>query len=327
MMVTFYIGCGVSLIAVAFAPTLLLLAVALCFVGVFAAIYHPVGMAMLIEISQARGRTLAFNGICGNLGVALAAGLTATVIAWLGWRAAFLLPGLICVATGILYLLKVPDDHKQGAKRQSKAQVPLSARAMVIMLGLYVVISITGGLTFNTILVSVPKIVDERIGDSVPLVMVGSLATAIFLCGAAGQLIVGRLVEKMAPAVLFVIVVALQVLGCLWAATTTGLTLVIGLAVTMAGIYGQVTSGDIVLARYTADAWRGRVYAVRYFLTFVSAGVAVQMIKVLYGRGGFDLILWTIVGVTAVLLAAVIGFATLVLSVEARQRTSLQPAE
>jgi MFS family permease len=205
--------------------------------------------------------------------------------------------------------------------------VPLSSRAMLIMLGLYLVISVTGGLTFNTILIAVPKIVEERVGDSVPLVMVGGIATAVFICGAIGQLIVGRLVEKMQPALLFVIVVVLQVIGCLWAATTTGLPLVIGLALTMAGIYGQVTTGDIVLARYTADAWRGRIYAVRYFVTFVAAGLAVQVIKILYGRGGFDLVLWAMVGTTAVLLAAVTGFATLVLSVEARQRLAVAPAE
>jgi MFS family permease len=327
MMAAFYLGCGASLIAAALAPTLIILATALFFLGVFASIYHPVGMAMLIEISQARGRTLAFNGVCGNLGVALAAGITATLIAWLGWRAAFLVPGILCAAAGIFYLLTVPDDHSHAKKRQSKAQVPLSSRAMIVMLALYLVISITGGLTFNTILITVPKIVEERVGADVPLVMVGGIATAVFICGAIGQLIVGRVVERVAPAVLFIIVVVMQVAGCLWAATTTGLPLVIGLAVTMAGIYGQVTTGDIVLARYTADAWRGRIYAVRYFVTFVSAGLAVQVIKILYERGGFDLVLWAMVGITAILLAAVIGFATLVLSVEARQRLAAAPAE
>lgn len=327
MMAAFYTGCGLSLIAAAFAPNLYVLACALFALGIFAAIYHPVGMAMLIEVSQARGRTLAFNGVCGNLGVALAAGITAALIAWIGWRAAFLVPGMICVATGIAYVLTVPDDHLRGGKRQTKAKVPLSARAMTIMFALYLVISVTGGLTFNTILISVPKIIDERVGDSVSLVAVGGIATAVFLCGALGQIIVGRLVEKMAPAFLFTIVVALQVLGCLWAATTSGLPLIIGLAVTMAGIYGQVTTGDIVLARYTADAWRGRIYAVRYFLTFVSAGIAVQVIAILHARGGFDLVLWSMVGVTLILLVAVIGFAALVLSVEAQQRTAPQPAE
>ena len=64
------------------------------------------------------------------------------------------------------------------------------------------------------------------------------------------------------------------------------------LAVTVAAaIYGQVTVNDIVLARYTADAWRGRVYAVRYFLLFISAGVAIGMISLLHEHGGFTLVL------------------------------------
>ena len=75
MMVAFYVGCGLALLAAAAAHSLPVMAAALFGLGVFAAIYHPVGMAMLIEISQARGRTLAFNGVCGNLGVALAAGI------------------------------------------------------------------------------------------------------------------------------------------------------------------------------------------------------------------------------------------------------------
>ena len=103
MMVVFYAGCGLSLIAAAFAPNLIMLAVALFLLGVFAAIYHPVGMAMLIEASQARGRTLAFNGVCGNLGAALAAGITAFLAYWLGWRAAFLLPAVLCLATAPLF--------------------------------------------------------------------------------------------------------------------------------------------------------------------------------------------------------------------------------
>src|SRR3954470_1837451 len=110
MMVVFYAGCGLSLIAAALAPTPLMLGAALFLLGVCAAIYHPVGMAMLIEASQARGRTLAFNGVCGNLGAALAAGISAALASWFGWRWAFLVPAVLCVATGIAYLALVPDD-------------------------------------------------------------------------------------------------------------------------------------------------------------------------------------------------------------------------
>ena len=79
MMALFYFGCGVSLIGAALAPNLITLAVALFALGMFAAIYHPVGTAMLIEQATARGRSLAFNGVCGNLGVAFAAGITAVL--------------------------------------------------------------------------------------------------------------------------------------------------------------------------------------------------------------------------------------------------------
>src|SRR4051794_3568835 len=97
MMVLFYAGCGVSLLAASIAPNLIALACALFALGAFAAIYHPVGTSMLIEQATARGRSLAFNGVCGNLGAALAAGMTAVLIAALGWRAAFLVPGIVCV--------------------------------------------------------------------------------------------------------------------------------------------------------------------------------------------------------------------------------------
>src|SRR5208283_2443429 len=100
MMAAFYIGCGVSLIGAAFAPSLYALAVALFALGVFAAIYHPVGTAMIIENATQRGRSLAFNGVCGNLGVSLAAGVTAALTALLSWRGAFLVPGLVSIATG-----------------------------------------------------------------------------------------------------------------------------------------------------------------------------------------------------------------------------------
>jgi MFS family permease len=325
MMAAFYIGCGVSLVGVSAAPNLTMLAVSMFCVGVFAAIYHPVGMPMLLEASRAQGRTIAFNGVCGNLGAALAAGITAAIASWLGWRAAFLVPAAICIATGIGYVMLVPDDRHHTAKRKTVADVVLSQRAAMVLFALYVVISLTGGLTFNTISIALPKIVNERLGTDVPLLLVGSLTTAVFMCGAVAQIVVGRLVERFAPYRLFAIIVGLQFAGILWAANASGVTLLFALALTMAAIYGQVTVGDLVIARYTADAWRGRVYAVRYFLTFISAGAAVSIIAWLYARGGFDLLLATVAGIAGVFFAGVIGIVLLVSGVE-RARVA-QPAE
>jgi MFS family permease len=327
MMAAFYLGCGLSLAAAALAPNLTALAVALFALGVFAAIYHPVGMAMLIDVSRARGRTLAFNGVCGNVGAALAAGITAALASWLGWRGAFVVPAAVCLATGIAYLAMVPDDRHRTGKRQSVADIVMSWRLAAAVFGVYIVISISSGLVFNTVSIALPKIVDERLGQSASLIAVGGLATAVFLCGAAAQLAMGRLVERVAPHLLFAAVVATQFIALLWAARATGAMLIAALAVLMAGIYAQVTVGDIVIARYTADAWRGRIYAVRYFLTFVSSGAAVAIIAFLHGRGGFDLVLAVIAAIAAVLLAAVVAFVLLVSGLEKERRRAVQPAE
>jgi MFS family permease len=326
MMAAFYLGCGVSLVGVGLSPNLVMLAVSMFGVGMFAAIYHPVGMPMLLEASRAQGRTVAFNGVCGNLGAALAAGIAAAIASWFGWRAAFLVPAVVCIATGIAYVLLVPDDRHRTATRTKVADVPLTHRAALIMFGLYIVISLCSGLVFNTMSIALPKVVDERAGSDLPLLLVGSLTTAVFMCGAIAQLAVGRMVERIPPYQLFAVVVAMQLASILWASYTSGVMLMIALAIAMAAIYAQVTVGDLVIARYTADAWRGRIYAVRYFLTFVSAGAAVSIIAFLYGRGGFDLLLLSIVAIAAILLVGVIGFVILVGGVE-RDRRAAQPAE
>ena len=327
MMVAFFIGCGLSLGVAGFAPNMAVLAAALFGLGVFAAIYHPVGMAMLIEISQAKGRVLAFNGVCGNLGVALAAGITGILASWFGWRAAFLVPALICVASGIAYRAIIADDSHTIAHRKKTAEVALTPRAAIAMFLLFVVISVSSGLVFNTVLVALPKLVDEQLGNTVNLTIVGGLATAVFLCGALSQLAVGRLIERMSGPMLFAIVVTIQFFGVVMAARSSGAMLLISLAIAMASIYGQVTVGDIVVARFTADAWRGRIYSVRYFLNFTSSAGAVALIAFLHDRGGFALVLAVIAACAGVMLAGVYGFAGVAFAVEHRQRAAVQPAE
>jgi MFS family permease len=325
MMAAFYMGCGLSLAAAGLAPNLTTMAVAMFALGMFAAIYHPVGMAMLIEATNARGRSLAFNGVCGNLGVSLAAGISAALATWLGWRAAFYVPASLFVLTGIVYLWVTPDDRHQAKSRVSAPAVPLTPRLAVMLFGLFIVIALSAGLTFNVLTIALPKIVDERLSRDLPLLFVGSIATAVLVCGALAQLSVGRLVEWVPPHMIFAIVTGLGFLGNLWAAYASGTALLVALAIAIAAIYGQVTVNDMIMARYTADAWRGRVYAVRYFLLFISAGVAIGMISLLHETGGFALVLGVNAVIALLLFVTTLALVAMIISVEGRQRT--QPAE
>ncbi|MGC1357686.1 MAG: MFS transporter [Xanthobacteraceae bacterium] len=326
MIAAFYGGCGLALIAAGLAPSLEVLAVALFALGVFAAIYHPVGTAMVIESAVQRGRTVAFNGVCGNLGVSLAAGVTALLTATLSWRGAFLVPGVVCLATVPLYLWLVPDERRHKSSRNASPEVGVSTAIAVTLFGLFVVVALSAGLVFNTLSVALPKIVDERI-PGISLLAVGGLTTAVFICGAIAQLTVGRLVERFPVHILFAAMAIMQFVGVIWTVYASGVTLLFALAFTMAAIYGQITVNDLVIARYTADAWRGRVYAVRYFLTFMISGVAVSMIAVFYARGGFPLVLGVNALVALGFLVAVLAIALIAQNVEKSRVPHAVPAE
>jgi MFS family permease len=326
MMVAFYLGCGASLIAAALAPSLVALAVALFVLGVFAAIYHPVGTAMVIETATHRGRTVAFNGVCGNLGISLAAGITALLTAALSWRGAFAVPGIICIVTSIAYVWVIPDEAQHKTARNATADVPLSAVVAATLFGLFIGVALAAGLVFNTLSVALPKIVDERVSN-ISLVEVGGLTTAVFICGAIAQMAVGRLVERFRLHILFAVLAVMQFAGVVWTAYASGTTVLFALAFTMAAIYGQITVNDLIIARYTADAWRGRVFAVRYFLTFMISGVAVSMIAFLYTRGGFPLVLGTTAVFALGFLIAVLAIAYIAANVERARVPHAMPAE
>ena len=76
MIAVFFVGIGLASIATAMAQTPLQVGIGLFVMGVFAAIYHPVGLAMVTQKWRNTGMRLAVNGVWGNLGVASAALLT-----------------------------------------------------------------------------------------------------------------------------------------------------------------------------------------------------------------------------------------------------------
>lgn len=328
MIATFFIGTGVSAAAVGLAPNFTMLAVTLFAVGIFAAIYHPVGTPMVIEQAVNRGRTMSVNGVCGNIGVSVAAAGTAALTAWIGWRWAFFIPAVVFILTGIAYLVMTPRDGPRRAVVPHAQDVRLDRRMVLAVVGLFLTLAVSSGLVFNALTVTVPKIIDTRLGDAVPLAVVGFLATAVFLCGAVAQLSVGRLVDRFQPHQLLSAVALSQLIGVIWINYATGWPMLAALAIAIAAIYGQVTLNDIVLARYTPPAWRGRVYAMRFFLNFALAGPAVWGIGRLYDSGGFSVVLWVITIVAAVFFVNSVAITVLVMGVErARRADAAQAAE
>lgn len=290
MLAVFFIGYGLSCLGVASADRPAAFAGWLLVLGVASAIYHPVGSTMLVSHARKLGRDLGVNAVWGNLGAASAAGVTALIAASFGWRVAFVLPGLVCLVLGAAFIALVPGDGNPAANRSGKAEL-IPVNRPKALLAIFAVAIIAGGMTFNITTIALPKVIDERLGLDLPLALIGSLATLIFVFGAATQWLMGRLVDRYTLPTLFVGLALFQPLGLALAATTSGAPLLIGLVMTMAAIYGQVVVNDAMVARYVPAQHRAKAFSVRYFLGFTVSGFVVPMLALLHAQGGFGLVL------------------------------------
>jgi MFS family permease len=329
MMAVYFFGTGIAAAAVGLASSFTMLAVALCAVGVFAAIYHPVGLPMLVDTAVNRARTMSWNGVCGNVGVSIASGITAFIVVAIGWRAAFFVPAAVFIVTGVFYVWFVPDEGRRRAIPPTVHDVVLDRRLTITVVSLFMVLALFSGLVFNCLTITLPKIVDVRIGHDVPIALVGAIATAVFLCGAVAQVSMGRLVERIPPHLVMSGIAITQLVAMLLVTHLTGWSLLPALALAVAAIYAQVTVGDFILARYTPSAWRGRVYALRFFLIFTTAGPAVWAIGRLWDRGGADLVLFVTAIIAALFAINSLAITFLVAGAEGRRTRAavVAPAE
>jgi MFS family permease len=148
-------------------------------------------------------------------------------------------------------------------------------------------VAITGGIVFNAVTVSLPKLFDERLaaltGSSFG---VGALVAAVYTVGAVAQLLVGRYVDRHPLKTVFIPLSLLQAPCLLLAAYSSDWLLVALASGVVFAIFGQVVINDAMVARYTDDHWRARAYSVRYLVTFGASAVAVPLVALLHGEGG-----------------------------------------
>lgn len=287
MMAAFFLGTGAFMVVAGFASSPLVLGVALALMGAFAAIYHPIGTAMLVEAAGARvGRAVGINGVFGNLGVATAPVLTAIIAAKAGWQWAFVLPGVLCLGVGLLYLREPAFDTAKAAGPQKPFPVIPAAvvrRAVIVLLS----IAAVSGLVFNAFTLLVPKLMEERLASSPDLLpVVGLLAFAATLCGGLTQFTVGHLIDRHTLKVVFM-PMAIVLAPCLALLAFADGWLVLPLsALVAAAVFGQVTVNETMTARYVAPALRAKLYSVRFTVGFLGAAAASPLIGFLHKETG-----------------------------------------
>lgn len=288
MLAVFFLGLGAATIATGCVHTTWQLAAGLAAMGLFAAIYHPVGTAMLVSHAERVGRAIGVNGVWGNLGVAFAAIVTGAVTQWVGWRWAFILPGSAALTAGCAYLVLVPPEANRHGHAAAVREVAFPRAVIIRAFAVLALVTLAGGVVFNATTVALPKLVDERL----PLLAgstlgVGALACAVYVVGAMAQLVMGRLIDRHPLKVGFLAVALFQAPLLAAAAFASGWVMVAVLAALVFVVFGQITFNDAMVARYTVGPWRARVYAVRYLLSFGVAAAAIPLVAIMHAHGGF----------------------------------------
>jgi|APSaa5957512535_1039671.scaffolds.fasta_scaffold01304_3 MFS family permease len=313
MMAVFFVGIGAASAVTALAETPVQMAVGLFAIGMFAAIYHPVGIALVIHGRQRTGVPIAINGIFGNLGVAAAALITALFIDHAGWRSAFVWPGLFSMVIGGVYLFVVAGRSHEGHQKARPAsaggagQMLFDRATMIRVLVIVFLTSSMGGLVFQSTTFTLPKVFDEQLGDiAVTASDVGWFAFLVLAIAAVGQLIVGYLVDRVPVRRVFMIVAALQAsLFAIMPGLTGWQALIVAIAF-MFAVFGQIPINDVLIGRVTHTEWRSRVFALRYMINFSIIASSVPLIAWIHSSWGFDT-LFVLLAVTAACIFAAVS--------------------
>ncbi|MGY2283922.1 MFS transporter [Pseudomonas gingeri] len=309
MMLLFFFGIGAASVFTGLSSTAPMLTLGLTLIGVFAAIYHPVGTAMLVSYAQNRGREIGINGMWGNLGVAFSALITGLLVAHFGWRAAFIIPGAISLLLGVLFALQVREEPIPVRPHVKLKGANGQQISMVMVFTVLALVTATGGVVFNATTMTYPKLFQERLHElfASPQTL-GLIVSLAYAFGAVAQLSIGRVIDRVSLKWPFVFLTLCQGPLLFGLAQVDGLSVMVLGAALMFVVFGQVTVNDAMVANFVAPQWQSRVFALRYCLSFGASATAIPLIAYVEPRQGFAGLYLILAGFGALTFIAALVF-------------------
>jgi MFS family permease len=309
MMAVFFFGVGGSLVLTGFAQSPWQIGAGLTLTGMFAAIYHPVGIAMLVSAPSKMGKALGWNGLFGNLGLAAAALIAGALMDAAGWRAAFFVPGLLAMAAGAAFLALVPDPGRVPRTAKSLG-LHVDRRTMTRIFTILLIATACGGIIFNSTTVSMPKVFDERLRALTQTNLgIGALVALVYTIAAFAQVLMGTLIDRTELKRLMIGIALVQIPLLFLAANLDGWPMLAAALLMMLAVFGQIPLNDAIVGRYIANEYRARVLAVRYVVSLGVAAVGVPLVAGLHATGGgFRYVFYVLAALAGGMLATSLFF-------------------
>ena len=300
MMSVFFIGIGISTLGAGLAQTSSQMFVCLSFIGLFASIYHPVGIPMVMRVAGSKsGKMLGINGIFGSYGMAMASGVAALMIWLVSWRMAYIVPGALSIILGIWFAIRFRNQaNETRAARVLAAQSEARKEGlgdMIRELGLSRFLQIMGalslmtlgaGLVFQCMTIGLPKILQARVDFVTDAEGAGFVASAIFFVGALAQLAGGLLADKFPLKWLFICIYGLMTPALFRAAVSTDYVMIVAIWMIVMITVGNQPVSDFLFSRYVPKRWVNTAFGFRFALSLGTAIVAVPLVGEVFDQTG-----------------------------------------
>ena len=313
MLVLFFLGLGGAAIICGLATSPTVMWAGLSLLGAFAAIYHPVGVAWLVRTTtESRGKTLGINGVFGNAGVAGAGLVGGSLIDLFGWRIAFLVPGAISLATGVVMLYCLASGRLTGDA--TTRRLPAEADGQTGQLRAFVLLLITmfgGAIIYQATQIALPKVFAVRLVEFVGNSTFGVGAFIALVYGFAGltQVASGYLADRFDLKMVYIGTFLVQI-PVLWiAASAGGVSLIAASTVLVVANTGSLPAENMLLAAATPERRHGVAFGLKFALAFGAAPLAIRLVAYVNETTGSFSLLFTIlttVGIGVVVAAALL---------------------
>tara|TARA_B100001121_G_scaffold293320_1_gene295805 strand:- start:4 stop:1224 length:1221 start_codon:yes stop_codon:yes gene_type:complete len=290
ILITIYpFGLALGAVLTAFSNSVEMLGMSLGILGFFAAIYHPVGIAMITKRPGKVGLRLGVNGVWGNMGVALAPIMTGFLIAYADWKLAFIIPGIFCFLFGITQALAFveEDDLISNTKNNYNSKNVITEGWQTVLICLSIV-TLSGGFIFGSMTFLIPRLFELNLTNiSTDIAITGVLAGLVYAFASFAQIGTGWLADKIPPKYVLSAMGLGQLIFIFLASLTFDYSLLFIMLMGMLFVFGQVPITDIILVKYVPDSWRARVLSIKFMVNLCAGAAVLPAISILL-KNGFD---------------------------------------
>ena len=284
MMVIMFFGMGFSSILCGLSNEKFLLFLGLSLLGLSCSIYHPVGIAWVVNSSDKKGRALGINGIFGGIGIGSGAFIAGLLIKYFDWKVAFILPGIVSIFVGIILFIFIINKHISFQNIKSEnLHHSNSSNDLILIASIMLFSMFSLGLTFQIMQTSIPKVFDIRI-QNLSTFAIGGIIGVIYCIAGLMTLVGGIMADKFSLKKIYVIGIAAQVPCFFCIAYFTGLPLMIVCLIATMFNSSILPTENILLAKFTPEKHHGLIYGFKFIIAFGSAPIAVFLISKIYEK-------------------------------------------